>query len=99
VEWPFLEAMMRTIGFEERWIHLIMTCVKSVSYSVLINGQPYGRILPSRGLRQGDPLSPYLFLLAAEGLSSLLVKAEAGGRISGVPIAAGSTRLSHLFFC
>lgn len=48
---------------------------------------------------QGDPLSPYLFLFAAEGLSSLLVKVEAGdGRISGVPIAAGGTRLSHLFF-
>jgi len=39
VKWPFLEAMMRTMGFEERWIHLVMTSVKSVSYSVLINGQ------------------------------------------------------------
>jgi hypothetical protein len=53
VEWPFLEAMMKALGFEEKWITLIMICVKSVSYSVLVNGVPYGKIQPSRGLRQG----------------------------------------------
>jgi len=98
VEWPFLEAMMRTMGFEERWITLVMTCVRSVTYSILVNSQPYGKIVPSRGLRQGDPLSPYLFLIVAEGLSSLMAKAEAENRITGVPIAAGGFRLSHLFF-
>jgi hypothetical protein len=50
VEWPFLEVMMRTMGFAERWIDLIITCVKSVTYSVLVNGQPYGKIIPSRGM-------------------------------------------------
>lgn len=90
--------MMKTMGFEGRWIHLIMTCVKSVSYSVLINGQPYGKILPSRGLRQGDPLSPYLFLLVVEGLSSLLVKVEVGGRISGVPKRLGVQDSAIYFF-
>lgn len=49
VEWPFLEAMMRAMGFEERWIFLIMNCVKSVSYSVLVNGEPYGKIWPTCG--------------------------------------------------
>jgi len=98
VEWPFLEAMMRTMGFEEKWISLIMTCVMSVSYSVLVNGQPCGRITPSRGLRQGDPLSPYLFLIVAEGLSALLSQAEIEKRLTGVPIAAGGICLSHLFF-
>jgi hypothetical protein len=98
VEWPFLEAMMRTMGFEERWITLIMTCVRSVTYSILVNSQPYGKIVPYRGLRQGDPLSPYLFLIVAEGLSSLMARAEVENRITRVPIAAGGFRLSHLFF-
>jgi ribonuclease HI len=98
VEWGFLEAVMRRLGFAERWIHLMMTCVKTVSYSVLIHGKPYGRITPTRGIRQGDPLSPYLFILCAEGLSSLLQTAEANGYISGLPITRGGTRLNHLFF-
>jgi hypothetical protein len=98
VEWPFLEAIMRKMGFTEHWIGLTMQCVTSVSYSVLINGTPYGKILPSIGLRQGDPLSLYLFFLCAEGLSSLLMRVEQDERIIGVPIAAKGFKLSHLFF-
>jgi hypothetical protein len=89
---------MRTMSFKEKWINLIMTCVKSVFYFVLVNGQPLEKIRPSRGLRQGDPLSPYLFLIMAEGLSALLSKTKLDKRINGVPIAAGGFRLSHLFF-
>ncbi|GLT70006.1 hypothetical protein SLA2020_421110 [Shorea laevis] len=98
VEWAYLEAVMRKLGFAERWVQLLMSCVRTVSYSVLINGSPQGRIIPTRGLRQGDPLSPYLFLLCAEGLSSLLHAAEREGRISGLPFARGGPFLSHLFF-
>jgi hypothetical protein len=76
VEWNFLEAIMRKIGFTYQWVQLIMKCVRTVTYRVLINGQPHGRILPTRGIRQGDPLSPYLFLICAEGLSHLLRKAK-----------------------
>jgi hypothetical protein len=87
VEWPFLEAMMRTMGFAKRWITLIMTCLRIVTYSILVNGKPYRKISPPPKLRQANPLSLYLFLIVAEGLSSLLVKAESNKRISGVPIA------------
>lgn len=74
VEQRYLEAMMRIMGFQEKWIHLSMMCMKTVSYSVLINGEPKGRIIPTRGLRQGDPISPYLFMLCAEGLSAIIQK-------------------------
>ena len=86
VEWVYLEAMMRKIGFHERWISLMMMCVTSVSYSVLINGEPKGRIVPSRGLGQGDPISPYLFLLCAEGLSAMLNKEEGEGQPRGIAV-------------
>jgi hypothetical protein len=72
VEWGFLEAIMRRLRFVELWIELIMKCVSLVSYSMLVNGIPQDSFRPTRGIRQGDPLSPYLFLLCAEGLRSLL---------------------------
>jgi hypothetical protein len=98
VEWSFLEAIMRRLGFAEEWIHLIMMCIKSVSYSVLINGEQCGFFTASRGIRQGDSLSPYLFLLCAEGLSFLLRKAEAEGKITGVAASRSGPKLTHLFF-
>jgi hypothetical protein len=74
-----------------------MTCVRTVSYSVLINGKAYGKILPFRGIQQGDPLSSYFFILCAKGLSSLLQKAEREGKITSLPITRRGTHLNHLF--
>jgi hypothetical protein len=90
VEWNYLEAIMRRLGFADRWVRMVMTCVRTVSFSVLINGQPYGKIIPTRGIRQGDPLSPYFFIICAEGLSSLLNRAEVDGRVTGLPISRGA---------
>lgn len=98
VESTFLEKIMRKLGFAYQWIALIMTCVRTVSYSVLINGAPFGMVTPTRGLKQGDPLSSYLFLLCTEGLSSLLMRAEQDGSNIGVPISARGFQMSHFFF-
>ena len=77
---------------------ITLLLVSTVSYSTLINGEPHGYIKPSRGLRQGDPLSPYLFLLCAEGLHSLLQRVKNVGDIHGVSISWSGPKLTHLFF-
>ena len=83
MEWGFLEILMRRMGFCERWIGLIMVGVRTVMYSILINGEPKGLITPSRGLRQGDPLSPFLFLLCIEGLHRLITNVARSGYLTG----------------
>lgn len=76
VKWVFLENLIRKIGFNERWNNLIMICVKLVAYSILVNAEPHGVIHPSRGIRQGDLLSLFLFLLWNEGLNGLIKHAK-----------------------
>jgi hypothetical protein len=98
VEWVFLENMMRKLGFAERWISLMMACVSSVIYQVRFNSNEMDMFTPTRGLRQGDPLSPYLFLLCAEELSSLLLHEEEVGGIDGVRLCRNAPSVSHLLF-
>ena len=69
-----------------------------MTYSLLINGEPMGNIKPSRGIRQGDPFSPYLFLLCLEGLHRMIKKAADNGDIQGVSICRNGPKLTHLFF-
>ena len=82
-------SMMRKMGFHEKWISLIMMCVTTVSYSVLINSEPKGKIIPTRSLHQGYPISPYLFLLCAKGLSAMLKREERVGHTKGVAVSRG----------
>ena len=78
------------VGLDRNMVRIIMSCLQTVSYSVLLNDQPVGNIKPSRGLHQGDPLSPYLFLLGAMGLQSFIQKVEVDGSIRGVAICRNS---------
>lgn len=89
---------MRKLGFEDRWINLMMVCVKLISYSILVNGEPKGLIKPTRGIRQGDPLSLFLFLKCTEGLHSLISKAGIDVSIKGFSLCRSNPRLTHLLF-
>ena len=86
------------MGFDEKWINLIMMCMTSVNYLVLVNGAMEGRVFPTRGIRQGDPISPYLFFLCAEALNALLRQAAHKGLLIGVPTSKKGSRINHLFF-
>jgi len=98
VEWSFLDTVMRRMGFAPKWRELIMQCLKSVRFSILHNGQQTDQFQSSRGIRQGDPLSPYLFIICAEALSTMMYKAEQSGWLTGVPSSPKGPRLHHLFF-
>uniref|UniRef100_A0A803QQ56 Reverse transcriptase domain-containing protein n=1 Tax=Cannabis sativa TaxID=3483 RepID=A0A803QQ56_CANSA len=94
----FLEAVLRKLGFVEGWVRLIMQCVSTINYKVIHGCHEMGPIVPNRGIRQGDPLSPYLFILCAEGQSVLLRKYERHGWIHGCKVANGAPRVSHMLF-
>lgn len=98
VEWRFLEKMMLRMGFADKWVRLILRCVTTVSYSVKINRSFYGSITPIRGLRQGDPLSPYLFVICTQGLSRIISHAVERKLIRGVKVANSCPQIYDLFF-
>ena len=98
VERVFLEALLGKFGFDPRWIKLVMSCVRSVEYKVRFNSNETLPFSPTRGLRQGDPLSPYLFLFCAEGLSALIAHEESVGALNGVQVCGDSLTIPHLLF-
>ena len=75
-----------------------MGCVTTVSYRIKVNGDLTESFVPERGLRQGDPLSPYLFLLCVEGFLALLQRVEQEGRLAGVKVCHQAPSVSHLLF-
>ncbi|KAL3534379.1 hypothetical protein ACH5RR_002840 [Cinchona calisaya] len=83
----FLKRVMVRMGFHAKWIYLVMKCLTSVSYSFKINGNVSGYIKPSRGIRQGDPLSHYFSLICTKGLSSLLSQAIGNKGVTGLKIS------------
>lgn len=86
------------MGFSADWVKWVKQCITTVSYSVNLNGESLPYFKPSRGIRQGDPLSPYLFIIVANVLSYMMRKAIAEDKIHGIKLNRTCPTLSHLLF-
>ena len=101
VDWSFLLSVMGMMGFGEKWLRWMQWCISTTNFSILVNGTSLGFFQNSRGLRQGGPLSPYLFVIVMEALSCILRRAVSGGFLSAckVRVRGGEgAHVSHLLF-
>ena len=98
IEWEFIVQVLKALGFDNKFISLVYQCISTVSYIVLLNGSKGPNLNPSSGLRQGDPFSPYLFILGSEVFARLINQEVIRGSISGVQVAVGAPKISKLFY-
>lgn len=98
VDWKYHKGVLLSMGFSPIWVHRVMECVTSVWYSVKLNGDISNHFFPTRGLRQGDPLSPYLFLCVAEGLTKILNRVVFLEELKDLQICRMAPGVSHLLF-
>uniref|UniRef100_A0A803NB48 Reverse transcriptase domain-containing protein n=1 Tax=Chenopodium quinoa TaxID=63459 RepID=A0A803NB48_CHEQI len=96
--WDLVENILIRMEFPNKWRKWLNICIKSVSYAVLINGEPTEFFKSKAGLRQGYPLSPYLFILVMEVLSRKFVKLKEEGDQRGIRTARRALEINHLFF-
>jgi hypothetical protein len=89
--------MLRRFGFEGIWIDWMKACVFAGNLSVLVNGSPTSEINIQRGLKQGDPLAPFLFLLVAEGFAGLMRSAVEKNLFKGFSVGPGNVLLFHTY--
>ncbi|KAL5569671.1 hypothetical protein UlMin_026246, partial [Ulmus minor] len=98
VNWDFLDLVLEKKGFGVKWRTWMRGCISSANFSIMINGKPRGRFGASRGLRQGDPLSPFLFILVADILGRMMDKAVSIGEVKGFKVGREEVVVSHLQF-
>ncbi|KAF7844182.1 ribonuclease H [Senna tora] len=98
LSWNFIEAVLRCMSFPEIWIRYIMYCISSVSYHLLFNGGITDNFKPSCGIRQGDPISSYIFILCSNILSCMIRKQEEAKLWKGIKIGRNATPITHLMY-
>ncbi|KAG8388292.1 hypothetical protein BUALT_Bualt02G0110400 [Buddleja alternifolia] len=98
IEWPLMLKVLSIFGFHDNFVHLVSQCISTPTFSALANGSPCGYFKSTRGIRQGDPLSPYLFILYVELLSRMINRAESEGKIHGIIVARTAPVVSHLLY-
>nr|XP_048330728.1 uncharacterized protein LOC107407973 [Ziziphus jujuba var. spinosa] len=96
MNWVVMTRLLTLFSFSEKFTKLILNCISSISMELLLNGSIFGRILMERGLRQGDPMSPFLFIIMAELLSRMLFKWESDKKFNGVKLGRLSPSISHI---
>lgn len=97
INWVYIRILLTHLGFKYEFIRWIMGCISNVNFAILINGAATPFFKSFRGLRQGCPLSPLLFLLVAEGLSHLIRSAKREGAVKGLEVAVNMF-ITHLLF-
>jgi len=95
LSWDFLDAVLERYAFPSKWRRWVKACVRA-SFVVNVNGKNSDSFVATNGLRQGDPMAPYLFVLSMEVLSTLIKEEVAAGRLT--PLRCGRERISHLLF-
>lgn len=98
VSWNYLEAILDAFGFYRQWINWILALIKSSRFSILVNGAPSAPFTPTWGIRQGDPLSPFLFVILMEGLSRIIAKKKVEGSIKGLQLIRSIPATTHQQF-
>lgn len=98
LEWEFIHRVLKAVGFDDNVAKLINQCLSTVRFTLLLNGTKSSSITPSKGIRQGDPLSPYLFILCIEVLARLINRETDAGKIHGAKIATGAPGITKLVY-
>ena len=98
MEWKFLSLTLKAFGFGNKFTNLIHQCLSTVHYSVLLNGGKCPSFTPSRGLRQGDPLSPYFFILGSEVLMRLISREVDHGQLTALKVSSSAPPISKLCY-
>lgn len=96
LSWDFLLRILGDMGFGDKWCGWIMTCLRSASMSILVNGSPTEEFKLEKGVRQGDPLSPFPYISAAEGLNAMMGEAVSKDIFRGIRVGSEGVIISHL---
>lgn len=98
LSWNFIRSSLKEIGLSEHWTSIIMKCVETSKLTIMWNGEKLENIIPERGIRQGDSISPYIFVICMERLSHLIKNKVTQGKWKGIKMARKGPEISHLFF-